>query len=63
VIDLTAINIVIILVFFIGVAFYEIPGLLKKKYTREIWVFSILMVVALALAIYFALGYKISLPI
>ncbi|OIK08425.1 hypothetical protein BIV60_26380 [Bacillus sp. MUM 116] len=42
---------------------FEIPNLRKKKLTKELWVFSFLMLIAVGLGIAQSLGLKIPNPL
>jgi hypothetical protein len=44
---------------FIGIALFEVPVLIKKKYWRELFVFSVLMLVAFIFAALPIIGVKV----
>ncbi len=46
----------------IAIALYEVPTLLKKKYIRELWVFSILLIFGVVLSIIESLNVDIPNP-
>jgi len=46
----------------IGIALYEVPTLLNKKLKRELWVFSILLIVGIILSIMESLNMDIPNP-
>lgn len=56
------IKVVLLIAFLIGTALYEIPDLVNKHLFREIWVFSILMLLGFVLAMCLILGITITLP-
>lgn len=47
---------------FVGIAFVQIASLSRKKYWREIIVFSILHLIAFSLCMGYTLGVKIPSP-
>jgi hypothetical protein len=48
---------------FIGVAAIEVPGLIRKKYMRELVVFSLFLLSAFILAFLQVIGVKIPSPV
>ena len=52
----------LLIIVFIGIALFEIPGLIRKKYWRELTVFSIFLLLAFILSLLQAIGTKIPSP-
>jgi uncharacterized membrane protein len=52
-----------LLVLFIAIAYFHIPKLAKEKLIREIWIFSILMLVITVISIAQVNGVKIPNPL
>lgn len=63
VIKLTIFKIVIITIVFVGVAVYEVRGIVKEKLYRELWTFSFLLLIGFVLTISYSLGFRIQLPV
>jgi len=59
---LTYLKIVIIIFIFAGIAIYEARELVKEKLYRELWAFSILLLIAFVLTVTYILGFRIKLP-
>jgi hypothetical protein len=53
---------VCIIIVFISLAFFEIPGLVNKRYWRELVVFSCLFLIAFILVIFQIMGVKVPSP-
>jgi len=53
-------NITVILIIVTVIVLFEVPYLLKKRYIRDIWFFSIFLSIATSLSI--AMALKVSLP-
>lgn len=51
-----------LIMFFIGVVFIEVPELIRKKYWRELTVFSLLLLLAFILSLLQTMGVKIPSP-
>lgn len=54
--------ILLLILFFIGAAWFEIPGLFRKKYFREFTVFSLFLLSAFLLAFLQIIDVKIPSP-
>jgi hypothetical protein len=48
---------------FIGIAFFEVPNLIRKKYWYELVIFSIFFILAFSFSMLQLLGIKIPSPI
>ncbi len=53
----------LLIIAFAGIALYEVPGLVRKKYWREFAVFSFFFLLAFVLALLQTVGVKIPSPI
>lgn len=49
----------LLILVFIGAIWVEVPGLIRKKYFRELTVFSVFLLTALVLALLQVMGVKI----
>lgn len=54
--------ILLLFIIFIGVILFEVPGLVRKKYWRELTFFSLFLLVAFTLALLQVIGVKIPSP-
>lgn len=52
----------LLIIVFIGIALFEVPGLIRKKYWRELTVFSIFLLLAFILSLLQTIGVKIPNP-
>jgi len=59
---MTFLKLAIIILFFVVIAVYEVRRLVNEKLYRELWAFSFLLLLALALTISYSLGFRIKLP-
>lgn len=55
--------ILLLILFFIGAAWFEVPGLIRKKYFRELTVFSLFLLSAFILAFLQIIGVNLPSPI
>lgn len=53
----------LIIIVFIGIMLYEVPGLVKKGYWRELIVFSIFTAVAFAMSLFYVIGLPLPNPV
>ncbi len=56
-------NVVLILVLSAGMVFYEVPKMVQRQMWRELWAFSVFLVIGLAAALALALGLPLPNPI
>lgn len=56
------ISLFILVLVFIGIAFYEVPKLIREKLWRELWTFSILLLIGFVLSVLQIMGIKVPLP-
>lgn len=54
--------ILLLILFFIGAAWFEVPSLIRKKYFRELTVFSLFLLSAFLLAFLQIIDVKIPSP-
>ncbi|MBO8169578.1 MAG: hypothetical protein H0Z35_10395 [Thermoanaerobacteraceae bacterium] len=55
--------IILLIAAFIGIALFEAPGLVQRKYWRELTAFLLFLVAAFILALLQVLGVKIPNPV
>lgn len=53
----------LLILVFTGAAWFEVPGLIRKQYFRELAVFSLFMLAAFIFALLQIIGVKIPIPI
>ncbi|MDK2822481.1 MAG: hypothetical protein PWQ67_868 [Clostridia bacterium] len=54
---------ILLIIAFIGIALFEVPGLIQRKYWRELIFFLILLLLAFILSFLQVIGIKIPSPI
>ncbi len=52
----------LIIIVFIGVILFEVPGLVRKKHWRELTVFSFFLLLGFIMALLLTIGVKIPSP-
>ncbi|WHH58633.1 hypothetical protein QKW49_23025 [Petroclostridium sp. X23] len=52
----------LLIMVFIGIALFEVPDLIRKKYRRELIVFSLFLLLAFTMAILQTIGVEIPNP-
>jgi len=52
----------LLIMVFIGIVFFEVPGLIRKKYWRELTVFSFFLLLAFILSLLQTIDVKIPSP-
>nr|WP_243270090.1 hypothetical protein [Thermanaerosceptrum fracticalcis] len=55
--------IVLLIAAFVGIALFEVPGLIQKKYWRELIVFLMFLLGAFILSLLQVLGVKVPNPV
>ncbi|RJX28958.1 MAG: hypothetical protein C4554_01660 [Dethiobacter sp.] len=55
--------IILLIMVFTGVALFEVPGLIRKKYWRELIVFSFFLLLAFIMTLLQIIGVKIPSPV
>lgn len=53
----------LLIVFFIGAAWFDVPALIRKRYFREFAVYSLFLLSAFILSFLYIIGVKIPSPI
>jgi hypothetical protein len=53
----------LLIVIFIGVAFLELPGLIKRRYWRELKVFSLFLLIAFIMSLFHIIGIPLPNPV
>jgi hypothetical protein len=54
---------ILLIIAFIGIALFEVPGLIQRKYWRELIFFLILLLLAFILSFFQVIGIQIPSPI
>ena len=52
----------LLIMVFVGIALFEVPGLIKKKHWRELIAFSLFLLLAFILTLLQTIGVKIPSP-
>lgn len=53
----------LLIIIFISITFYEVPEMIKNKYWRELKIFSIFLIIAFILSLFYILGMPIPNPV